>query len=102
MKFFIWIFYGVLDAVSYTHLDVYKRQEEAVFEKINLAREQIYRNDAMRGVPVAMYRYALAIQFTRPQEAFQLLVQLANQGDTEAMKSIASVSYTHLRLILFL
>ena len=67
--------------------------EEAVFEKINLAREQIYRNDAMRGVPVAMYRYALAIQFTRPQEAFQLLVQLANQGDTEAMKSIA-LGYT--------
>ena len=63
--------------------------EEAVLDKMNLAREQIYRNDAMRGIPVAMYRYALAIEFTRPQEAYQLLVQLANQGDTEAMKSIA-------------
>lgn len=69
---------------------LFQKNEPGLIKRINEARIYIYKDDAYRGVPKAQYYYGLSLQGLKNDESLRMLVPLAEKGNVDAMKAIAS------------
>lgn len=70
--------------------ELFQRNEATLLERICDARIRIYKDDAYKGIPKAQYFYGLSLQGMNNDESLRMLVPLAEKGNIEAMKAIAS------------